>query len=61
MNTMSAYRLTLVQGIEDMIGADDVGQAMAVQIGLRDDWRYEHQHDTVASSSWRSRSTRAAE
>ena len=34
MNTMSAYRgERLVQGVEDVIGADDIGQAVAVEIG----------------------------
>jgi hypothetical protein len=44
MNTMSAYRRErFVQAIEDMIGADDVGQAMAVQIGLQGQLRV-HEH-----------------
>src|SRR5262249_47365650 len=34
-NTLSAYHSQrLAQAVEDMIGTDDVGQTMAVQIGL---------------------------
>src|SRR5215510_9749289 len=49
-NTLSAYHSQrLAQAVEDMIGTDDVGQAMAVQIGLKGRLRVcEHQHNAVA-------------
>jgi hypothetical protein len=49
-NTLSAYHSQrLAQAVEDMIGTDDVGQAMAVQIGLQGRLRVcEHQHNAVA-------------
>ena len=50
-NTLSAYRgERLAQGVEDVIGADDVGQAVAVQIGLQGRLHVdEHQPDAGAS------------
>ena len=49
-NTLSAYHSQrLAQAVEDMIGTDEVGQAMAVQIGLQGRLRVcEHQHNAVA-------------
>src|SRR5262245_66169893 len=48
--TLSAYHSQrLAQAVEDMIGTDDVGQAMAVQIGLQGRLAVcEHQHNAVA-------------
>ena len=44
MNTLSAYRgKRLPQGVEDVIAADDIGQAMTVEIGSQGRLRvYEH-------------------
>ena len=48
-NTLPAYHSQrLAQAVEDMIGTDDVGQAMAVQISLQGRLRVcEHQHNAV--------------
>ena len=50
MNTFFPYHCQhLTQAVEDMIGTYDVGQAMAVQIGLQGRLRVcEHQHNAVA-------------
>src|SRR5262245_66214654 len=49
-NMLSTYRgERLVQAVEHTIGADDVGQAVTVEIGLQRRLRvYEHQHDAGA-------------
>ena len=50
MNALSAYRgERFVQGVEDVIGADDVDQAVAVQIGPQRRFRVnEHQRYAAA-------------
>ena len=47
MQTLFAYRgERLVQAVEDMIGTDDLGQAVTVEIGLQGRLHvYKHQHD----------------
>jgi hypothetical protein len=36
MNALSAYRASASQGVEDVIGTDQVGKAVAVQIARSD-------------------------